>query len=428
MGKAVTKRKNNHLLPPLNHDLLSQDSCLDNACPPTNPGFAILRGHSAEFQHSKASMGLLRSLAMLSLLTLIVWLPGISAQSINSASPLDALLQDYAYRAFVRPRTGITYDGTVPSNLTGIKIAAMRLRSGSLRRKGVTMYKEFGIPKGVMVVPYVERLVLVYQNLGNWSLTYYPLPGYAYLAPVLGLLAYNASNLSATNLRVLNISVYGDPLNITFPDVQSAPVGSVAKCVVFDLQGRPTFSNVSSGNVCFTTQQGHFSIVAESPAPSPAPVSPTPSPPNVGPAPSGRGKKSSKKVGIIVGSVLGGLLLLVFLSFLVLWAQKLKQRKKMQQMERAAEVGESLQMTSVGETKAPAAMVTRTQPTLENEYLEAGSPTPTASGVGTEVPRVVIPTLDRIATVGYMDRSGRPFWWWMRYQLDRFGDRAEVLS
>ncbi|KAL3569947.1 hypothetical protein D5086_029837 [Populus alba] len=38
---------------------------------------------------------------------------------------------------------------------------------------------------------------------------------------------------------------------------------------------------------------------------------------------------------------------------------------------------------------------------------------------GTEVPRVVIPTLDRIATVGYMDRSGRPFWWWMRYQLDR---------
>ncbi|KAJ6969222.1 hypothetical protein NC653_037016 [Populus alba x Populus x berolinensis] len=51
-----------------------------------------------------------------------------------------------------------------------------------------------------------------------------------------------------------------------------------------------------------------------------------------------------------------------------------------------------------------------------------------SSRVRTEVPRVVIPTLDRIATVGYMDRSGRPFWWWMRYQLDRFGDRAEVLS
>lgn len=326
--------------------------------------------HSAEFQHYKASMGLLRSLAMLSLLTLIVWLPGFSAQSINSARALDALLQDYAYRAFVRPRTGIPYDGVVPSNLTGIKVAAMRLRSGSLRRKGVKVYKEFGIPEGVVVLSHVERVVLVYQNLGNWSFTYYQLPGYTYLAPVLGLLVYNASNLSATNLSELDIRVSGDPLNITFPDVQSAPDGSIAKCVGFDLHGLPSFSNVTSGNVCLTTQQGHFSIVAESVVPSPAPVSPTPSPPNVGPTPGGLGKKkSSKKVWIIVGSVLGGLLMLVLLSFLVLWVQKLKQRKKMQQMERAAEVGESLQMTSVGETKAPAAMVTRTQPTLENEYV-----------------------------------------------------------
>ncbi|KAB5561842.1 hypothetical protein DKX38_006799 [Salix brachista] len=311
-------------------------------------------------------MGLLRSLAMLSLLTLIVWLPGFSAQSIKSALALDALLQDYAYRAFVRPRTGIPYDGVVPSNLTGIKVAAMRLRSGSLRRKGVKMYKEFGIPEGVVVLSYVERLVLVYQNLGNWSSTYYQLPGYTYLAPVLGLLVYNASNLSATNLPALDIRVSGDPLNITFPDVQSAPVGSIAKCVGFDLNGLPSFSNVISGNVCVTTQQGHFSIVVESVAPSPAPVSP----PNAGPPPGGLGKKkSSKKVWIIVGSVLGGLLMLVFLSCLVLWAQKLKRRKKIQQMERAAEVGESLQMTSIGETKAPAAMVTRTQPTLENEYV-----------------------------------------------------------
>lgn len=109
------------------------------------------------------------SLAMLSLLTLILWLPRFNAQSTNSARALDALLQDYAYRAFVLPRTGIPYDGIVPSNLTGIKIAAMRLRSGSLKSRGVRMYKEFGIPEGVVVRPYVERVVLVYQNLGNWS-------------------------------------------------------------------------------------------------------------------------------------------------------------------------------------------------------------------------------------------------------------------
>ncbi|TXG65781.1 hypothetical protein EZV62_007056 [Acer yangbiense] len=69
------------------------------------------------------------------------------------------------------------YNGYVPSNLTGMKIAAMRLRSGSLRTRGVKIYKEFGIPIGV-TESYVERLVLVYQNLGNWSKTYYPLPGY----------------------------------------------------------------------------------------------------------------------------------------------------------------------------------------------------------------------------------------------------------
>jgi hypothetical protein len=66
--------------------------------------------------------------------------------------------------------------------------------------------------------------------------------------------------------------------------------------------------------------------------------------------------------------VLGGLGLLVLLTFLVLWTQKYKREKKMQQMERAAEGGEALHMTTVGNTKAPAATVTRTQPVLESEY------------------------------------------------------------
>lgn len=305
-------------------------------------------------------MGLLRSLVMMLLLICFLWLPGYRAQLPNSAHELDVLLQDYAYRALVRPRTGLPYDGAVPSDLDGIKIAALRLRSGSLRRKGVAMYKEFQIPVGVIEQPYVERLVLVYQNLGNWSQRYYSLDGYTYLAPVLGLLAYNASNLSATNLPLLDIRASGNPITIKFSDVKLAPDGYVAMCVWFDLQGNPNFSNLASGNECSTIQQGHFAIVVNSTALPPAPVSPPPRE---------RRKKKTSKVWIIVGSVLGGLLLLVLLSFLVLWVHKLKERKKMQQMERAAEVGEALQMASVGEMKAPAAMVTRTQPTLENEYV-----------------------------------------------------------
>ncbi|KAA8517613.1 hypothetical protein F0562_015087 [Nyssa sinensis] len=325
-------------------------------------------------QEFKASMGLLlRSLVMLPFFICFVCLPKLRAQSPGSspaARALDTLLQDYAYRAFDRPKTGIIYDGNVTSNLTGIKISAMRLRSGSLRKRGVPQYKEFQIPAGVVEQPYVERLVLVYQNLGNLSTVYYPLSGHMYLAPVLGLLAYDASNLSAKNLPELDIRASGGPISINFSDVKSEPYGSVAKCVWFNSDGLVNFSNVISGNVCSTIKQGHFSIVVESTAPSPQPVSPAPPGGTPSGGPTGRReKKNNNKVWIIVGSVLGGLALLVLLGFLALWVLGYKRRKKMKQMEKAAEVGEALHMTSIGSTKAPAAMVTRTQPTLEMEYV-----------------------------------------------------------
>ena len=300
------------------------------------------------------------------LVALFIWLldTRARAQSNGSAQALDALLQDYAYQAFNRPKTGIAYDGVVPLNLTGITVSAMRLRSGSLRTRGVKMYKEIEIPKGVIVSPYVERLVLVYQNLGNWSSVYYPLSGYTYLAPVLGLIPYDASNLSAKNLPQLHINASGGPILIKFEGRRSEPAGSVAKCVSFGSDGSPSFGNVASGNFCSTTQQGHFGIVVESSALPPAPgVAPSLPP---GARETGGG---NSKVWIIVGSVIGGLALLVLLALLLLWLRKFKRRKKMQQMEKAAEVGEALHMTNVGNTKAPAAMVTRTQPILESEYV-----------------------------------------------------------
>ncbi|CAA2976602.1 uncharacterized protein LOC111398605 [Olea europaea subsp. europaea] len=319
-------------------------------------------------------MGLLGSLTML-LLTILLFssFRAVTAQSNSTgdARALDALLQDYAYQAFLSPRTGVVYDGFVPSNLTGIMISGMRLRSGSLRTHGVSMYKEFEIPMGVLEQPYVERLVLVYQNLGNWSIVYYPLPGYIYLAPVLGLLAYDASDLMAKNLPVLDIHASGQPILIKFSDIKSLPEGPVPKCVSFYLNGTVIFSNVSQDKTCTTFQQGHFSIVVESTAPAPTPVSPVPpglgGGPKQGPAPSGHSKKNNSKVWITIGSVLGGSALLIMLGLLVLWACKYKKTKEMQHMERAAEVGESLEMTRVGSTKAPAATGTRTQPTLETE-------------------------------------------------------------
>ncbi|XP_057457659.1 uncharacterized protein LOC130748458 [Lotus japonicus] len=310
-------------------------------------------------------MGLLvRSLAVLVLV--LLWchsFPHVRAQSSSQAKSLDVILQEYAYRGLGKPKTGTVYDGTqlLPSNLTGVKVAALRLRSGSLRRYGVAVYNEFQIPEGIIVSPYVKRIVLVYQNLGKLSTRYYPLPNYTYLAPVLGLLAYDASDLSATGLPELHITASRDPVKVKFQDVKAAPHGAVAKCVWFDLQGSSNFSNVTGGDTCSTSRQGHYSIVVESTAPSPVPA-PTPVPS------AKKESKSNKKVWIIVGSVLGGLLLLVLLYLLIVWVVKYMRNKKIQQMERSADMGEALHMASVGDTKAPAATVTRTQPTLEHEY------------------------------------------------------------
>ncbi|KAK9674293.1 hypothetical protein RND81_12G224000 [Saponaria officinalis] len=307
----------------------------------------------------------LRFRSLVVVVVLVVVSPLLSCfgaeSGLGNAPALDALLQDYAYRAFVNPRTGVVFDGVVPSNLTGIKVSGLRLRSGSLFKRGVRSYKEFEIPTGVVVQPYVERLVLVYQNLGSSSSVYYPLPGFTYLAPVLGLLAYDAKNLSATNLPELDITASESPINIHFLNVKPVSDGSTARCVWFDLQGTVNFSNVVSKNTCSTTQQGHFALVVEGIAPSPAPEGPSPETHK-------KKKKDMKRVWIIVGSIVGGVLILVLLGMFFAWLRKYRQRKKMAHMEKASEVGEALRMTSVGSGKAPAAMVTRTQPTLETEY------------------------------------------------------------
>lgn len=287
-----------------------------------------------------------------------------------SARLLDSLLQDYAFRAFEqRPRTGIVYNANVPaaaSNLTGIKISAVRLRSGSLRRRGIYNYKEFDIPIGVVEQPFVERLVLVYQNLGNCSSSYYPLPGYTYLAPVVGILAYDASNLSATNLPELDVRASKKPILIRFPNVKWEPRNGVSPmCVHFDLYGSVEFDNVLSGNVCSTTKQGHFSIAVEFTAPSPpAAAAAAKTPP-----PRGGGVKVTYKEFIVVGSAVGGVVLVTLLAIIVIWVRNCRRRVRIQKMEGASQGSVPLSMTSIGSMKVPVANMTRTRPTLENEYV-----------------------------------------------------------
>ncbi|KAK9705516.1 hypothetical protein RND81_07G063100 [Saponaria officinalis] len=262
----------------------------------------------------------LRFRSLVVVVVLVVVSPLLSCfgaeSGLGNAPALDALLQDYAYRAFFNPRTGVVFDGAVPLNLTGIKVSGLRLRSGSLFKRGVRSYKEFEISKGVVVQSYVERLVLVYQKLGS-SFT-----------PVLGLLAYDAKNLSATNLPGLDITASESPINIHFSNVKAVLDGSTARCVWFNLifQGTVNFSNVVSKNTFSTTQQGHFALVVEGIAPSPAPEGPSPETHK-------KKKKDMKRVWIIVGSIVGGVLKLVLLGMFFTWLRKYQQRKKMAYME-----------------------------------------------------------------------------------------------
>ncbi|KAK7321435.1 hypothetical protein VNO77_32081 [Canavalia gladiata] len=272
---------------------------------------------------------------------------------------LDTQLQDCAFKALFNPKTGVPYDGQVPTNLTGIKVSALRLRSGSLRTRGFHRYKEFEIPIGVVDQPYVERLVFVYHNLGNWSHKFYPLPGYSYLAPVLGLLGYSGANLSASDLPELNIRASYKPILINFPDMKPAPFGSLAKCVYFDLHGSVQFDILLPGNVCSTVQQGHFSIVVESNAPSLAP----------GGEVQGGGKKNRLMLRIVVPSVVGGILLLIILGLLFGGVRRVKQRTKIKKMECVADNSEILDTTSIGNTKVPLAFGTRTKQMIEHDYF-----------------------------------------------------------
>ncbi|KAG9443356.1 hypothetical protein H6P81_014696 [Aristolochia fimbriata] len=315
------------------------------------------------------------------ILCIAFWVSRSRAESLNTstilpARALDLLLQKYAYGAFVHPRNEIQFDAQIPSNFTGVKLAAVRLRSGRLRTGGIK-YREFKIPTGLVEQPHVKRLVLVYQNLGNWSSSYYDLPaGYHFLTPVLGLLAYDGDNLSATNLRELHINASHEPILIRFSGVKTATGrGHDQKCVRFGLNGVAEFTDMVSRHVCATSTHGHFSIVVNSTRKAPEERLP-PSPPLPPIPPRGDGhfrseddqKANSRpwKFAWVLGGVLLGVAALVLA---MTWAVRRLQKQRITEMEQEAETGEALRKATVGKSVLPMATGIRTQPVLENEYV-----------------------------------------------------------
>ncbi|XP_042479540.1 uncharacterized protein LOC122060504 isoform X2 [Macadamia integrifolia] len=201
-----------------------------------------------------------------------------------------------------------------------------------------------------MTSPYIKRLAIVYQNLGNWSSHYYSVPGHSFVTPVVGFRVYDASNFIFSVITPMDLRVTGDPISIHFPQFMlPSGLNWTAKCVTFNIDGSVLLANMTLPNVCSTRNQGHFSIVVEQP------------------------KREVRKEWKLwrwwVGAIICLLVGLVSMGLVCILLVRHTRAKKIRKMERKADQGESFNTIWVGASKMPSAAVTRTQPILENGYV-----------------------------------------------------------
>eukprot|EP00249_Psilotum_nudum_P026984 c34181_g1_i1 orf=512-1576(-) len=284
----------------------------------------------------------------------------------------DRHFQQQAFTVFNHHKTGQLYN---VSSIRGSTIQAVRLRTGSLKKRGIII-NEFTIVEGCHVGAPLQRVLLVYERFGTSDL--FPVKdGYESIVPVVGLFAYDATNLSTTQaLPKLSLATTEKNITVHFPLFKPSADVTVF-CVYFeDNSVGVVISNLTSLGSCSTTRLGFFSLIARSlsrasvPAPEPAISSALHNPRGSPFGLSVRGKRSSgirtKAWKIAVGSAAGILLLVLLCSMLAFAAMKYRRMKRFTLMEYHASQGESLQTALIRNTRAPAAGGTRTQPSLES--------------------------------------------------------------
>ncbi|KVH91092.1 G-box binding, MFMR [Cynara cardunculus var. scolymus] len=193
-------------------------------------------------------------------------LKGIQSTDNSTLRSLDDIFQVYAQSSLPRrPRTGVLYNASLPSNFTGIEVSIVRLRRGSFWAKGAN-YSSFRLPPKIFTEPYSTRLDIVYSDLGNESSHYYSVPNYTLVAPVVGFNIYGSRNSTGqignftTPVTKLNLTLVGGPILVQFPKI-SLPQNEKPKCVRFYLDGTVEMTNMTLQNMCIVQDQGHFSIV-----------------------------------------------------------------------------------------------------------------------------------------------------------------------
>ncbi|GLJ29775.1 hypothetical protein SUGI_0587990 [Cryptomeria japonica] len=319
-------------------------------------------------------------------------------ETLQSQQLMNHLIQKYAFKSFMHGKSGIIYDVEVPLLKCGfIKVNAIRLRTGRLKSRGIS-YNEFEIPPGIAVEPHIERLMLVFHQLGNGFSNYYTNTGsklgYRLVAPIFGLLAYDCHGYSQREQQP-RLWAGKIPIKISFEGIHLAG-GTKPICILFDVAGTVTVSNMSYPNVCMTHSQGQFSLaVPNAVAPTMGPVSnngafaPTPQeqafngrpifarkpPPSTNPYDNVNviievpDKSLPKKWKLETGILVGGFVLLGITWMVMFWIIRQRRNKRFMKMETEADQGEALQTYIFSfSSRAPAAPGLRTQPMLENEY------------------------------------------------------------
>ncbi|XP_027343181.1 uncharacterized protein LOC113855749 [Abrus precatorius] len=262
-----------------------------------------------------------------------------------ASESLNSLVQNFAFRTLIkhRPQTGALYDALLPRNLSGMDVSVVRLRSRRLWNKGAN-FSYFRIPPRTKSIPHVRRLAIVYQNLGNWSSLYYNVPGYSLITSVVGFMVFDASNITDTSVRNLTLNTMGQPISIKFPNNPFMGMGGInsrARCVAFNANGTIQLTGMSSPGVCYSRDQGHFSVVF--------PLE----------------NKRRPWYLWVIGSVLG-FFALIMVGCAGFSSLRLLRSKKIQAMEKQADEDQVLESRWVGNSKMPSAAVTRTQPVLES--------------------------------------------------------------
>ncbi|XP_062233560.1 uncharacterized protein LOC133930818 [Phragmites australis] len=288
---------------------------------------------------------------LLLLVHVLAFLHSCTAQSrIANISVVEAAVRDRAFELL--RRTSQLVDVPLPANLSaGVEASALRVRSNELWADGVNA-TGFTIPPRVVPAPFARRVAIIFEHfdVGNGSSTgaaalFAAPPGYALAAPVVGLLAYDAS--AGLDARVA-LQALGAPVHVEFKNLSSAKGfnATTARCLTFSASGEVVATHaVVSGSACAVPGTGHFGVAVR------VPETPTP-------APAVRARCWAWTVGVGASGVLGA----SFLALSVAGAVRWSRRRRREEMERRAMAGEELGRMTVRGSRMPSAKVVRTQP------------------------------------------------------------------